>query len=47
MEKKRFNMILPKEIKEFIYEKAWQNRTSATAYLISLVKKEMEKGNEK
>lgn len=43
MEKVRFNMVIDKKIRDFVKDKAWENRMSATAYLVELVKKEMEK----
>lgn len=43
MEKSPLYMIIPADVKKFIIDKSYENRMSATAYLVELVKKEMEK----
>lgn len=43
MEKSPLYMIIPADVKKFITEKSYENRMSATAYLVELVRKEMER----
>ena len=38
----RLNLKLPTEIKDFLQEMAWRNRTSLTGYLVRLVRADMD-----
>ncbi len=39
----RFNLNLPMELKDYLADAAWENRTSITAYLIELVRQDKER----
>ena len=41
-ETSRLNLKLPTEIKDFLQEMAWRNRTSLTGYLVRLVRADMD-----
>lgn len=39
----RLNLKLPNQIKDYLKEMSWRNRTSITGYLIKLVEEDMKK----
>lgn len=41
MEYYRFNLSLPMDVKKYIQEAAWASRMSTTAYLVSLIRRDM------
>lgn len=42
----RFNLNIPMDLKKYLEDISWKNRTTITAYIISLINSDKEKRNE-